>query len=104
MEKKYLRQAKQLANTLKAFAKLVEDKKLISTLDSLNLKAEEREYAEKDIEGYLKKKGIKLPQGMKATFRNNNWSFQLCDGVDETGCQCCLETTYRGWRVNSICP
>ena len=79
--------------------KVVKHPKLQAALDEFQGNPEKRKEAAQDVAGYLRRKGIDIPEGVEVQFKDDNWSIWLCYR-DDAGWTCCLWFDwYWGWGV-----
>jgi hypothetical protein len=80
MPREHRKQISILANSLRDFSAFLEDRKFQAALDEFHDKPAARALASKDLVGYLKRKGVMIPDGMKLTLHDNNWEIAVWCG------------------------
>ena len=75
----------------------MQDADLDEILDSLHDNPSERKKAESDPAEFLKSKGLPLPIGVTASFKDNNWSTTLCTAT--TTKVCLIYDSVSGWDI-----
>jgi hypothetical protein len=87
MPSKHRKQIPILAKSAQDLNRLLRSAKFRAALDEFHDDPKARALASKDATRYLKRKGVEIPYGMKATLRDNNWRVSACvRALGFTGC------------------
>jgi len=75
----------------------MQDADLDDILDSLHDNPSERKKAESNLVEFLKSKGLPLPTGVTASFKDDNWSIRFCTSTKSR--ICLIYKSQTGWDL-----
>jgi hypothetical protein len=78
MPKKQREQATAVANSAQDLSRLLKSAKFRDVMDEFYDDPDARKAASKNTAGYLKRRGVTIPKGMKITLTDNNWNVEMC--------------------------
>jgi hypothetical protein len=81
MPTEHRKQATALAKSAQDLSKLIRNAKFRAALDEFHDNPKARKTASRDTTGYLKRRGVKIPEEMEITLRDNNWSVTVCASI-----------------------
>ena len=70
--------AKDIKKFHQAAGRVISDPKMADALQELDTNPNVHNDAKTDAKGYLKKKGVQVPDEMTAAFKPDNWSIRIC--------------------------